>query len=218
MSSTRPNTAVFSAVLAAAASIAVLIAMLLLAAPATASDRASGSAAFTMGTGKPGKVLRKGKVRIAPVKPAKARRKGNAVRVSTPISALRLAQTSSVTLRGGLRFNRGSRRAVFTKLRLNVTARRTTVAASLGKRRIVLFRAVGSAVIDPVEARLNLTSARLSLTGTAARLIRGKLRINRLPGGSFGRFSLSARGVKPPVPVVDPFLEQCGLGLPRCRF
>jgi hypothetical protein len=74
----------------------------------------------------------------------------------------------------------------------------------------VLFVAAGNAVIDPVESKLNLTSARLSLSGAAARLVRGRLGIKRLVPGPFGTLSVSARRSES-VPVVDPFLEQCGL-------
>ena len=210
MSSTRSNTAVLSAVIAAVASIAVLFAVLLTAAPATAAAEVSGSAAIAVGTGKPGNMLRKYRTRTTAVKPAKAKRTGNVTNVRAPVSAVQIARTSTIALRGGVGFDRGKKRAVFTRLSLSVTARRTGVSASLGKRRIILFTAVGNAVIDPVESKLNLTSANLSLTGAAAKLIRSKLGIKRLPAGPFGRLSLSAKRSQP-VPVVDPFLEQCGL-------
>lgn len=209
MSNTRPNTSVPTALLALAGSIAVLLTILLTAAPASASVQVSGSAAITIGTGKPGYFLGKQRARVSGVGPVRTNRKGRITRVVAPVSAVRITP-SAVAVRGGVRFSRGKRRAVFTRLRLNVTPRRTVVTASLGKRRIVLFVARGNAIIDPVESKLNLTSAKLSLSGSAARLIRGRLRMRRLPAGPFGRLSLSAKRSES-VPVVDPYLEQCGL-------
>lgn len=217
MSSTRPHAPVLTAALAVAGSLAVLLTILLTAAPASAAVTVSGSATISVGTGKPGFMLGKQRVRVAGVSPARTSRNGRISRIAAPVSAVRIAQRSAVDVRGGVRFVRGKRRAAFTRLRLNVTPRRTVVSASLGKRRVVLFAAVGNAVIDPVESKLNLTSARLSLSGAAARLIRGRLRLRRLPAGPFGRLSLTARRTVS-VPPVDPYLEQCDLAATSKRI
>jgi hypothetical protein len=87
---------------------------------------------------------------------------------------------------------------------------RVSVSGVTGGKRIVLFSAPAAAVIDTVEGRISLSGAKISLTSAAARALRSKLRIKRLPAGDVGRLSMSVRWSEI-LPLIDPYLEQCGL-------
>lgn len=177
---------------------------------ASAADTATGTASFTVGTGKTGKVLDRYNAKVSATRPAKRSRNGGLVQIDAPVSSARIARTSVVRLRGGIRFSRGRRQVVFRKMELSVTSRRTVVTARVGKLKKRLFTAAGKPVIGPDGEKLSLSGAKLSVTREATVLIRKKLRLKSLPAGDFGRAFLDLR-LTGGEAVLDPYFGQCGL-------
>ena len=180
------------------------------AAPASAAIETTGSGTVAIGSGKAGKALGKARVSVVAVKPATSKRKGGLTSVVAPASSVAVGSTTTVGLRGGIAFKRGKAKASFSKLKVKITQKRATVTGVLGGKRLSLVTGSAASVIDPVERRIRLSGAKVSLTGDAAKALRKKLKLRKLPAGPAGTLSVSVRWTEI-LPLVDPYFEQCGI-------
>lgn len=211
--------------------VLALAAAVLLTAPgaAQAATKVNGKAAFTLGTGKAGKVLKKQKVRIRRVAPATAKAlAGKRARVTAPVNAV-ANNGKRVALRGGFTFRRGKRAAAAHGLTVVVAKKAISVNARLAGKKVRLFRGAGRVNSSTGKTvTVKVRNGNLRLTPQAARLIKRQLKVKRVPAAAYGKLNLNARKVtttKPvdPVdpcvenpdaegcPIVDPYLEQCGV-------
>jgi len=150
--------------------------------------------------------------------------KGKGPQAATlPVADLELLAAATVRTDGTLKFASGKRRAVLRDLILQSAGEQTAVSAKLGKTRLVVFRARGAVQIGKSSA--SLAKASLSLTGKAAKALRGRLGLEQLSGGELGTLSYDAQ--LPPVEapkadqpgkqgpgeekIVDPYSAQCDL-------
>jgi hypothetical protein len=177
---------------------------------AAAEVQTSGSAVISLGTGKSGKALTAAKVSVSAVRPATGTRQGRITRMAVPAASVTVGSKTVVGLSGGVVFKRAKRKAPFSNMRLEIGAVRATVSAVTGGKRVTLIAGPAAAVIDAVEGRVSLSGAKVTLTSAAARSIRNRLKVKRLPAGDVGRLSASVRWTET-LPPVDPYLEQCGL-------
>lgn len=93
---------------------------------------------------------------------------------------------------GGALHLRKRRRVVrFVRLQVRLGAR-SYVNATTGGRRVRLFSLRGRASLNGATGTASLRRARLTLTRTAARAIKRRLRLRRLPTGRFGRATVDA--------------------------
>lgn len=112
-----------------------------------------------------------------------------------PVASLAVGKTAALTVRGGLRIKARRRAVVLRGLRLRLAPRRSVVTAKAGKRRIAVFVArirKGDATLNRSVGAAALESAKLHLTPRAARLLRARLRLRRLPSGALGVLALDA--------------------------
>jgi hypothetical protein len=174
------------------APLAVLAAVAVMAAPATAAP-ATGAVTVTFGgQGKAAKALRAGDVKTAAIAPAKRRAK----RVKLPVARIAVGASASAALRGGIRFKSGKRAVALRSLRLKLEAKRATVTAKIGKRRMAVLTArlaKGKAKLDRSDVAARLAGARLGLTPKGARALRRGLGIDALPAGALGTLAVNAR-------------------------
>lgn len=178
-----------------------------------------GKATLTLGSGKAGKVLKKQRVKLARIAPAKVKRlAGKRFRVNLPARSVK-AKPAKVALKGGLKFKRGKRTLPARNLVVVVKGRTVRVTAKLGGRKVKLFAGKGeTSKVNGDVVRVKVAGAKLKLTGKASKMVRRKLKLKRkVPAAAFGTIKLNAsRGVTPgPVPDpdgdLDPYFEQCGI-------
>jgi hypothetical protein len=178
--------------------------------PASAAIQTTGSATISLKTGKGAGEFRKAGFSVSAVRPATPVRKRLVTRVVAPASSVSVAPTTNVGLRGGISFKRKNLKATFSKMNVRITQKRVTVTAELGGRRLNLFSGPAATLVDPIERRIQLSGAKVSLTGAAAKALRGKLKLRRLSAVSAGTLSISMRWTEV-LPLVDPYFEQCGI-------
>lgn len=158
--------------------------------PAAALGAAGGSARLTL-NGPAADALRAQGVGIAPIAPAT----GSAKRIALPVAAgLAGNQTTLVRYRGGLGLSAGKgKRVRLTGLTLRL-AKRSTLEAKLGGKRLPLFSVEGGKrEINATGGAVLFGGLRLKLTGSAARALGKRLGL-RLAAGRFG--SASGTGVR----------------------
>jgi hypothetical protein len=182
MRATRPI-----AVLALATAVAAT------AAPATAAP-ATGAVTISFGgQGKAAEALRASAVKVAAITPAK--RSGK--RVKLPVARIAVGSSSArAVLRGGIRFRSGKRVVALRSLRLKLGAKRATVTAKVGKRRVTVFTAKpakGKPKLDRSDVAARLAGAKLGLTPNGARTLRRGLGVDALPAGALGTLGVNAR-------------------------
>ncbi len=181
----------------------------------------SGQTALTLGQGKAGKALIRGKVKPVPVAPARVKRlAGKRFRAVLPAVSVEPGR-APVGLGGGLRFRRGKRSLVLRDLAVTTGKAPVRITARAGRKRIRLFRVAGKLKVERAWRNLEwhlaaeLKRARLDLTPAAARLFGRKLRVKRLTPGRVGVLNLEASRLEkaepPPVDIGDPYFAQCGL-------
>lgn len=181
---------------------------------------ATGTASVTLGTGKSGKALKKQRIVLRRVTPATVKRlTGKRFRAELPADQLTLA-SATLSLKGGFLFTRGRRSVKFAQPLVKAVKTGTVLTARVGGKRIALFRSSKKMEVERAWLELKwhavaeLKQAPLKLTPAAARTLRGKLKVKRLPAGPVGRASLAATRLdEPPTPPVvdlgDPYMTQC---------
>lgn len=193
--------------------LAIAATAALSAAPASAAP-AEGTAKIVLAKQQKGNGLVAQGVRISPL--------------SLPVTNLELGQAPTARLDGSLKLSLGKRAAHLRELLVQPAGNRTAVSAKLGKQRLVVFRAKGQVQLGPTL--LKLDDARLSLTGKAAKALKGKLGLDQLSAGKIGTLSVDAKlppapapktdsgdgGAKekeeqPTPPELDPYFAQCGV-------
>ncbi len=162
---------------------------------AASAAAAPGTGAVTLsfgGQGKAAKALRAGGVTVAAIAPA--RRGGK--RVKLPVARITVGSFASAVLRGGVRFKSGKRVVALRSLRLKLGAKRATVTAKVGKRRVTVFTARptnGKPKLDRSDVAARLAGAKLGLTPKGARALRRGLAVGALPAGALGTLGVNAR-------------------------
>lgn len=195
--------------------------------PAAAAAPVKGKATLTLGSGKAGKALKKQRVKLVRVAPAKVKRlKGKRFRVNLPARSVN-GKAGRAALKGGLKFKRGKRALPARNLVVAVKGRTVRVTAKLGGSKVKLFAGKGkTSKVNGDVVRVKVSGAKLKLTGKASKMIKRKLKLKRkVPAAAYGKIQLNAsRGVTPgpipdpdpdpdPDPSTDPYLEQCGLAV-----
>lgn len=155
----------------------------------TAGAAVSGETNLTVvSKGKASKSLRSQGVSTRAIRPATLRRG----RLTVPAVRLASGRRTTVTHRGGLLLRRGKQRVGFRALQVRIGERRTVVARA-GRRRITLFTIRRGRLTARSSDTVRLAGGTAVITRKAARLIKGRLRLRRLPVGALGRSGLSAR-------------------------
>lgn len=195
---------------------------------AQAKTTVSGKATFTLGTGKAGKALKRQKVRITRVAPARVKRlAGKRFRVVAPVSGVS-TKPARTRLKGGFSFRRGKRSIAAHGLVVNASKKAIVVVGRLGGKKIRIFRGAGRlATTTGNTSTLRLRNGKLRLTPAASRNIRKRLKVKRAPAAAYGKLVINAKktspapvdpcvvdpnaeGCQPPLPE-DPYLAQCGV-------
>jgi len=170
----------------------VLGALLLLAAFVPAAS-AAGAGSVTLALGGKGKAadgLSAAGVEIGAIAPARKRGK----RVTLPVRTVTVGKRATVALRGGIRFKAGKRSLALRSVRVVLTARRATIGARVGKRRLPVLTADlprQKAKLDRSKVTARLAGAKLALTPRAARLLRNTLAVDDIPAGPLGQVVLA---------------------------
>jgi Htaa len=162
--------------------------------PAATSASIAGSGDVTLAVGgdaKAAKALVRAGVRIVAMAPAKKRGK----RVTLPVERIAVGRSATVVLRGAIRFKAGKRTAALRSIRLRLTARRATLSAKTGKRRLAVLTSKlpkGKTSLDRAAVTAKLSGARLALTPKAARLLGARLGVAGISAGALGRLAVTA--------------------------
>jgi len=179
--------------LGAAAATAV-VASATLAAPALAVP--SGSTTIDL-KGPAARALRSQQVTLSAKKPAKAGAKKIVLRVrgaSVTAKGAKLTHGGSVTLRrkaGGR-----TRTAALTAWQTQVTAKRTTISAKLGRKRVALFTATAPqrrVTLNASAGAATVAGATVRLTPAGAKALRAKLALRTLPAAQIGSGKVTAK-------------------------
>ena len=195
----------------ATACLAVLA--MLVVPPGSAAQEVSGSAKFTLGSGKVGSSLTKAKVRFSARSGAVwTSLKGGRARTVHPVTSIGIGSGADVRAGGAIRFTRGKRKVEATRLQFMFGVRGGPVKATVGGSRINLFLVSGPVVTDGEAGTVAAAGRDLLLTGRGASLLKKRLGIRKLTPGAVGSFGLSGRilPIDPP-DIEDPYLQQCGL-------
>lgn len=186
----------------------VLLAALLFSVSAEAASAAGGKAVFTLGSGKAGKVLKKQKVKIRAIAPAKVKRLSGK-RVRATLRSSRVALNGTVRLKGGLRFVRGKRTVRVKHLGIKANKRKVWVFGTVAGRSMTVLLGGGGGTKKTVDNVITVNaSSALKLTRPAARLIRRKLKLRKkVPAGAIGRVKVNASQDH----NLDPYFAQCGI-------
>jgi hypothetical protein len=183
---------VCAAVVAAAAAVGASPAAAA-AEPAGASAIGGGSVTLAVGgKGRAAEALAAAGVKVGAVAPAKRRGK----RVTLPVRSVAVGTAATVALRGGIGFKAGKRSLKLRSIRVRLTARRATVSARAGDRRLVVFTARSTkrrAKLDEAKVTATLADAELALTPKAARLLRAKLAAGGISSGALGQLGVDAK-------------------------
>jgi len=189
---------------------------------AQAATKVGGKATLTLGTGKAGKALKKQRVKLKRVAPAKL--KGKKL-----TAAVRSVSTGPVKvgLKGGFTFRRGKRSAPARGLVVAASGKSISVNAKLAGKKLKLFKGAGKvAWTAEGDTKVTIKKGSLKLTAAAAKTLKKKLKLKKARAGAFGKLALTATKTTPtPVdPCVadpnaegcqpglqDPYLAQCGL-------
>jgi hypothetical protein len=161
---------------------------------ATSSASVAGSGEVTLRLGNAGEVakaLAVAGVEVRAIAPAKKRRK----RIVLPVAGIAVGSSATVTVRGGIRLRAGRRAAALRSIRVRLTARRATVSAQAGRRRLVVLAAElakGKTRLDRTDTTAALAGAELRLTPKAAAFLRAKLGVGALRAGALGRLGVDA--------------------------
>jgi len=189
---------------------------------AQAATKVGGKATLTLGTGKAGKALKKQRVKLKRVAPAKL--KGKKL-----TAAVRSVSTGPVKvgLKGGFTFRRGKRSAPARGLVVAASGKSISVNAKLAGKKLKLFKGAGKvAWTAEGDTKVTIKKGSLKLTAAAAKTLKKKLKLKKARAGAFGKLALTAtKTTRTPVdPCVadpnaegcqpglqDPYLAQCGL-------
>lgn len=199
--------------LAASATLALAAHAAIAAAPAAETSAAgSGKVTLIVAGGKAAKALGGAGAKVGATSPAKRRGK----RVILPVGKVAVGKSASVAARGGIRFTAGGRTVVLRSVRLTLTAKRATVTAKAGKRRLAILTAAatkrgGKAKLDGAADAARLAGARLALTPRAAKLLRARLAAPGIRAGVLGKLGVDAR----PAPDGNPRSGELGPEPPR---
>ncbi|HYI79927.1 MAG TPA: HtaA domain-containing protein [Thermoleophilaceae bacterium] len=161
--------------------------------PASASA-APGSGGVTLvlgGTGKAAKSLANAGVKFGAIAPAKKR----AQRIALPVRSITVGNSATVVARGGVSFKVGKRKLGLRSVRVALTAKRATVSAKAGKRRVPIFVAklpTGKVKLDRSKTTAGLGGAKLVLTPKGAKLLRAKLGVSGVAAGALGKLAVNA--------------------------
>lgn len=184
--------------------------------PAAAAAPVKGKATLTLGSGKAGKALKKQRVKLVRVAPAKVKRlKGKRFRVNLPARSVN-GKAGRAALKGGLKFKRGKRALPARNLVVAVKGRTVRVTAKLGGSKVKLFAGKGkTSKVNGDVVRVKVSGAKLKLTGKASKMIKRKLKLKRkVPAAAYGNLKLNASGKHTDGPVVtdpDPYFVQCSI-------
>lgn len=171
-----------------------LLACLVVAIAPGAASAAAGSGGVTLGvggTGKAARALKAAGVQVGAISPAKKR----GARVVLPVRSISVGKSATVALRGGVAFRAGKRSLRLKAVRLTLTAKRATVSAKAGQRRLAVFAAElprGRAKLDRSKVTAKLTGTKLALTAKAASLLRTKLAVAGVRAGALGQLAVDA--------------------------
>lgn len=166
-----------------------------------------GSARAATPTGKPvadislgsaGKGLRASGVKVSPIKPLLIR-SGKAGFPITDV-AVNGSAAGSLVLRGGLILKRGKKSVRLTGMLISIRSGRVNVTGRIGRKRATIFTGPvsGSPTFDSGRIAVAVRSNKLSVTSSAARVIRKALR-SRAPKSRFaGQLVADASVIAPP--------------------
>lgn len=176
----RPRAA--AAALAASALAAAAV-------PAVASAASSGATTIELG-GPVARSLRAQGVKLSARRPARA----NARRIVLPVArgtTSKLHHRGAVVLRS--RTGRRTRTVKLTGWQTKVAARRTTISAKLGRRRVAVFAATyRAAARTTADDKVTLSASTVRLTPKGAKALRRALALRSLPAGVIGKAKLTA--------------------------
>jgi Htaa len=181
--------------LGAAAAFTAVAATGAIAAPTAgaAATRTSGTTTIQL-KGVAAKALRGQQVALSAKLPAKA----GAKRIVLPVAAGTVAKRATLSHQGSIAFKRRTggrtRTVTLTGLQTRLAAGGSTVTAKLGAKRIALF------TLTAPRQRLKLAATGATLTGATVRLspaaakaLKAKLALRRLPAGQLGTAAVSAK-------------------------
>lgn len=185
MLSRRPRTAGLIAVAATTTLIAV---------PASAGAATTGATTIDL-KGASASALSAQKVGLSAQKPAKA----TAKRITLPVASGTVATGATLKHRGSVTFRARvggrTRSAKLTALETKVGTTRSTVTAKLGAKRLTLFTIAApkrAVKLDRAAGTASLRGGTVRLTPAAAKALRGKLALRRLPAGQLGAAKVTA--------------------------
>lgn len=157
---------------------------------AAAAKPAAGTVTLSVSASAPATAaLRRAKVTVAGVSPAKASR----TRWTLPVNGKPVTTARSVALGGRLRFARGKRKVTFTALRLSLGAK-PTISGTTGKRRVTVLTLSGTPVRSATAGTISLRGSRVSLAATGARVLRSGLKVPGVKAGRLGTATVAVRG------------------------
>lgn len=142
------------------------------------------------------KALRSQQVTLSAKKPAKAGAKRivlKAGRVAVSPKSAKLTHRGSVTLRR--KSGRRVRTVTLTAWETKVTAKRTTISAKLGRKRLTLFTATAPqrrVTLDATAGTAGMSGATVRLTPAGAKALRAKLALTSLPAARIGAGKVTA--------------------------
>ncbi len=189
---------------------------------AQAKTTVSGKATFTLGAGKAGKALKKQGVKIKRVAPAKVKGlSGKRFRVVAPVGNVSTGPAKS-PLKGGFSFRKGKRSVAVHGLVVTASKKALKVTGKLGGKKVNLFKGSGKLTTTSGNTTtFKLKNGKVKLTPAAAKVLRKRLKLKRVPAAAYGKLVLNAKKtttpVKPPVDpcVADPNAEGCQPALPE---
>lgn len=162
----------------------------------------SGSASTTLGYGSAGQALKRAGVRISAVAPStQTKLSGRRVNIVSPLSGISESLDSS--FRGGVRFSKGKRSIVLRQVTANTDWSRIT--ATVAGKQIAFFLVDANPQVNETAGTLKITGGKLRLTAGSAKLIKSKLRVDRIPATQVGGFAADVTFA-----FEDPYFAQCG--------
>lgn len=182
--------------------LAVAALALMATAASAAAASATGELVLTLKKGAKSSLLREG-VKVSPRQGG-----GKTQTVKLNVDDLALGGKSVLSSPNTLTFAAQGKRAKFRSLVAETGAKSTAIKGTLGKLTMVVFRASGTPGADASSLRVN---GPLSLTGNAAKALRGKLGLAGITAGRVGGFKANAAVIPPPPvtpeekPNVDPY-------------
>ncbi len=163
------------------ASLVALAVALVFAGPASANPIAGGTTSLTIDK-RPAKVLKKNKIKVSPVKPAKVK-KGS---IAFPVTGGKLnpsdPSTGVIRHSGGLRFKSGKRKLVARNFVIKIA--NGVVVAKVGKSKVRLLATDLSRVqINRNGFGITVKRVGLSLTGAAAKALNSTFKVKLFKKG-----------------------------------